>query len=156
MQLSYYAITSSGKWLNNKLICLKINCNQVSALLLHYSPGPDLCQAEYLPHAAPDIRLDAVHCLAEGALQLRVPCKAAGWLRFQLQVLEMRANASVHPRSVMQRLLPFKSAFFQFWQKAAASSPCELQEEGGIEMNEVTVSTAADKETSVDVAALAV
>lgn len=124
MQLSYYAITSSGKWLNNKLICLKINCNQVSALLLQYSPGPDLCQAEYLPHAAPDIRLDAVHCLAEGAPQLRVPCKAAGWLRFQLQVLETHPSTRAPSCSVY-----FHSSLhsFNFDKRQLRAALCELQ-----------------------------
>lgn len=68
MQWSYYVITSSGKRWKNKLISPKMNCNQASALLLHYSAGPDLCQAEYLSHAAHDVRLDLVHCLAQQPL----------------------------------------------------------------------------------------
>lgn len=156
MQLSYYAITSSGKWLNNKLICLKINCNQVSALLLHYSPGPDLCQAEYLP-----TRCSWYQVRRSSLPRQRSPA-AAG----PLQSCWMAEISAASARNARKRIRPPELRHAAFTSipvcilsvltKDSCEQPLWTTEEGGIEMNEVTVSTAADKETSVDVAALPV
>lgn len=70
------------------------------------------------------------------------------------------------PRNACKRILPpeLRHAAFasipvcilSVLTKDSCEQPLRTTEEGGIEMNEVTVRTAADKETSADVADLPV
>lgn len=58
-EVRYYVILVPGKLLDNMLNFLKLNA--IRHCRGHYGAGPGCCHGEYLPHAAYEVRLSAVH-----------------------------------------------------------------------------------------------